>query len=435
MYVWWNSYVTAWWQESLSHSYTEALAKPTQNTTKTDEPLSEPATKATDEASPLAHGFGFDDWALDQALCQLDEDLCMAKVSRNFSRVTGLQSPDARFAFLDLIREDARSHFLYCMQEVIFTDTKRVQPMLRVRLAQRPENWLQISGMRNEKGVLLTLRDITQEMHLERELVRARINAELAQRARSEFLGRMSHELRTPLNAVIGFAQMIDDQVAGPVNHPVYEEYLDSIRQSGEQLLDKINNLLAISEAELGSVALSEENVPLAALLRSASEHHQHFAFSKDVQLTLAVSDETCPTIRVDKNLMAKALSNLIENAIACTRSQGCVQLECEIDARGCVLIHIRDTGIGMNESLVRCLSDFFDGRYSSNNYYERIPLGTGLTLTREYVQLHDGKLEVSSIKGEGALFTVRLPVTRLVSLSSERFPSERHRESEAIAV
>jgi signal transduction histidine kinase len=435
MYVWWNSYVTAWWQESLSQSYTEALEKSTPDTSQAVETPPSLTPEATEPSSAPTPGFGFEDWALDQALCQLDESLCTAKVSRNFPRVTGLQSPDTNFEFLSLIREDARNHFLYCMQEVIFSDTKRVQPMLRVRLAQRPENWLQISGMRNKQGVLLSLRDITQEMHLERELVRARINAELAQRARSEFLGRMSHELRTPLNAVIGFAQMIDDQVAGPVNHPTYEEYLSSIRQSGEQLLDKINNLLAISEAELGAVELSEENVPLVSLLRSASEHHQHFAFSKDVQLTLAVQDETCPTIRVDKGLMAKALSNLIENAIACTRPQGCVQLECEIDAKGCVLIHIRDTGIGMNESLVRCLSDFFDGRYSSNNYYERIPLGTGLTLTREYVQLHDGKLEVSSIKGEGALFTVRLPVTRLVSLSSMPSAPGYYRETEAIAV
>ncbi len=132
---------------------------------------------------------------------------------------------------------------------------------------------------------------------------------------------------------------------------------------------------------------------------------------------------------------MAKALSNLIENAISCTRPQGIVQLECEIDAKGYVLIHVKDSGIGMNETFVRCISDFFEGRYTSNNYYERIPLGTGLTLTREYVQLHEGQLEVSSIQGEGALFTVRLPVTRLVSLSTEPPRTACALESEAFAL
>ncbi|MBY0355593.1 MAG: HAMP domain-containing histidine kinase [Rickettsiales bacterium] len=307
--------------------------------------------------------------------------------------------------------------------------------MMRVRMAKQPEHWLHISGMRHHHGVMLCLRDITQEMSLERELVRARINAELAQRARSEFLGRMSHELRTPLNAVIGFSQMIDEEVSGPLEHPVYSEYLSSIRQSGEQLLDKINNLLAISEAELGGVELQEEVVLLSDLMRNASEHHQHFAFSKDVQLDLMIDEATSPSVRVDKTLMAKALSNLIENAIACTKSGGGVRLECEVDDSGELLIHIRDTGVGMNESLVRCLSDFFNGCYSSHNYYERIPLGTGLMLTREYVQLHDGSLQVRSEKGFGTVLTVQLPAKRRIRNSRIHPRDMRYELLEALAL
>ncbi len=266
MYGWWSGYFSGWWQESLSHSYREARDhRSTPALTPTID-----CVAATDHAplAPQPSGIApaaFEDWPFDQALCLLNEDLCITKVSRNFARVTGLSAPENDFEMPGLLREDARSHFLYCLQEIIFTDSVRMQPMLRARLAQRPEHWVHISGMRQGNGILIALRDITQEMHLERELVRARINADLAQRARSEFLGRMSHELRTPLNAVIGFSQMIEEEVAGPLQHPVYADYLQHIRQSGVQLLDKINNLLAISEAELGSVELQEEPVALAA--------------------------------------------------------------------------------------------------------------------------------------------------------------------------
>jgi signal transduction histidine kinase len=402
MYGWWMDCWRSWWQESLSHSYSASQ-------TAASEPSAPPSNACQNSASSYA------EWPFEQALCELNEQLEICHTTPNFAQVTGLANLANTQEFLTLLRQDTRTHFLFTLQQAILQERNSLHPMLRVRLQSAPDRWLHISGMRRQGGVLLSLRDITHEMQLEKELVRARINAELAQRARSEFLGRMSHELRTPLNAVIGFSQMIDEQVSGPLGHPVYEDYLTNIRQSGEQLLDKINNLLAISEAELGEVEMQDGPVSLFDLLRNASEHHQHFAFTKDIQLTVQVDEGHCPRVRVDRGLMAKALSNLIENALAYTEPGGIVSLECATSERGEVLIHVCDTGIGMNEALVRALSEFFEGRYSSNNYYERVPLGTGLMLTREYVMMHEGSLEVKSMKGNGAIFTVRLPASRRI--------------------
>lgn len=410
MYGWWSGYWQAWWQESLSQSYVASSQSRHSSENKTESANAATQRPAGTPSFPT-------DWPFETALCQLDENLEFAAITSNFSAVTGISAEQKPRDVLSLIKDDARQHFLFCLQQVLFSDDNSMHPMMRVRLAARPDRWLHISGRRCPgEGIQLCLRDITQEMHLERELVRARINAELAQRARSEFLGRMSHELRTPLNAVIGFAQMIDGKVGGPLNHEIYEEYVTSILQSGEQLREKINNLLALSEAELGEIELQEDIVPLVTLLRSASEHHQHFAFSKDIQLSLDVNVWSAPHVRVDKGLMAKALSNLIENAIACTRPGGSVRIDCGVSSDGCVLIRVCDTGIGLTDALLRNLADFFAGSYSSNNYYERIPLGTGLMLTREYVQMHGGRLEVSSEKGNGAVFTICLPPQRRLS-------------------
>lgn len=405
MFWMWTDYWQSWMKEGLSQTYTS-------NRRTAPFPATQPLETAP--PSPSESDFPFAFWPFEQALCQLDDALEIVHATENFAHTVGVGPYQVPTLFHDLLTPDSCKQYLYCLQEVLFAPQPRLMPMLRARTREKPAHWVHISGVRHGEGVLLSVRDVTQEMQLERELVRSRINAELAQRSRSEFLGRMSHELRTPLNAVIGFAQMIGSEVNGPMNHPVYEEYLANIRESGTQLLDKINNLLAISEAELGEVQMQEEAVSLYTVLRNASEHHQHFAFSKDIQLTLGSEEDSCPLIMVDSVLMAKALSNLIENALSCTRPGGSVRLECEVDAARQIQIHVRDTGIGMAESLVRCLQEFFSGQYGINTCYE-LPLGTGLVLTREYLQLHDAKLSVRSEKGNGAVFTVVLPPNRLI--------------------
>lgn len=406
MFWMWTDYWQSWMKEGLSETYTARRPPQTR-------PAATPTPQPT---APSDSGFPFAFWPFEQALCQLNDELEIAHATENFMRTLGISDRDMPDIFHQLLKGDSAKQFLYCLQEVLFAPQPRLMPMLRAKTREKPAHWVQISGVRHGEGVLLSIRDVTQEMQLERELVRSRINAELAQRSRSEFLGRMSHELRTPLNAVIGFAQLIGSEVNGPMNHPVYEEYLGNIRESGVQLLDKINNLLAISEAELGEVELQEEAVSLFTVLRNASEHHQHFAFSKDIQLTLGAEEEGCPLVMVDNVLMAKALSNLIENALACTRPGGSVQLSCGVDARGQVQIHVQDNGIGMAESLVRCLQEFFSGQYGLTTCYE-LPLGTGLVLTREYLAMHDARLTVRSEKGNGAVFTVTLPASRLVEM------------------
>jgi signal transduction histidine kinase len=255
---------------------------------------------------------------------------------------------------------------------------------------------------REELERLVTER--TQQMRFAKE------QAEIANRAKSDFLAHMSHELRTPLNAVIGFAELVMHEVHGPLGSAKYHDYLKDIHESGRLLLSLINDILNLSKIEAGRQDLNREVcdaedicVACARLVRDRA-HQAGIRFKLALQPDLRLLD-------VDVRAAKQVLLNLLTNAIKFTLEGGQVTLFATDDGVGpYVTLGVRDTGIGIAaEDLPRVLEPF--GQV--HNSYTRAQPGTGLglPLAKLLTELHDGKFTIESKLGEGTVVTAQLPI------------------------
>ncbi|HSR72761.1 MAG TPA: PAS domain-containing protein, partial [Kiloniellales bacterium] len=174
--------------------------------------------------------------------------------------------------------------------------------------------------------------DITERKHVEAQLRAAKDEAELANRAKSEFLASVSHELRTPLNAVIGFSELIEGETFGPLGKPVYVEYAQYIRESGQHLLELINDILDLSKIESGTDELNETTVEIDELVGSVLTLVGSRAENQG--LTIAVDIPTdLPALDADPRKLKQILVNLLSNAVKFTAPGGGVTLSCRCAA------------------------------------------------------------------------------------------------------
>ncbi len=244
------------------------------------------------------------------------------------------------------------------------------------------------------------------------DLTESKRVAEIANRSKSEFLANMSHELRTPLNAVIGFSEIIKNQLLGPVGQDRYVEYGNDIHVSATHLLGLINDILDLSKIEAGREDLAEETVQLPSLINSAVTMVKSRAHESGVALTTSIIDNP-PTLIVDRRKMMQILVNLMTNAIKFTPKGGRVELRAvNDDGDGGLKLQVADTGVGIaEEDIPRALAPFTQLDRQLSRKQEGT--GLGLPLTKRMVEMHDGTLAVVSALGEGTTITVRLPMNR----------------------
>ncbi|HEY8351291.1 MAG TPA: HAMP domain-containing sensor histidine kinase [Sphingomonadales bacterium] len=242
-----------------------------------------------------------------------------------------------------------------------------------------------------------------------RELAAARDAAEQASRAKSEFLANMSHELRTPLNAIIGFSDVQRREIFGPMGHPRYREYAADIHASGSHLLDVITTILDISKAEAGKLEIAPEIIDPRQPVEVALTLIRSAADGKGVKLTSAIADDL-REIRADPQALKQILLNLLSNAVKFTSAGGMVRLTLDRAPDGAARFVVKDNGIGIPpEDIPRVMKRF---EQATHGYTRRTAGGTGLglPLVDSLVQLHAGKLEITSEPGVGTKVTVRLP-------------------------
>ncbi len=240
------------------------------------------------------------------------------------------------------------------------------------------------------------------------ELTVAKDDAEAANEAKSVIMANMSHELRTPLNAIIGFAEMLERQVLGPIGNPRYVAYAHDVHMSGKHLLSLINTILDLAKTHLSRLELDIESVDVGVLLRECFSVMRLQAEKAELHFIIEAPDEKL-IAKADDTRLRQVVYNLLSNAIKFTDPGGTIMLIGTQAENGGVEIQVADTGIGMDESDIEtALQPFMQVKQENG----RLSAGTGLGLpfAKTIAELHGGRLEIMSCKGSGTAVTVILP-------------------------
>ncbi|MBY3754169.1 sensor histidine kinase [Azospirillum formosense] len=261
-------------------------------------------------------------------------------------------------------------------------------------------------------GVDLLARTDEQIIQRTRQLDEALRAAERANRAKTAFFACMSHEIRTPLNAMMGFAELLEQEVLGPIANPLYRDYARDIAESGRYLMDLINDLLDLSKAEAGRLELAESAVDVLRVavgsVRLLSDRAGRARVGIDTDLPPKL-----PALRADERKVRQMLLNLLSNAVKFTPPDGVVTLNGRMAADGTLCLSVHDTGIGMTaDELEKALEPW--GQIDSALGRNHIGTGLGLPLTKRLVELHGGRLDIDTAPDRGTTMTLVFPAERV---------------------
>jgi signal transduction histidine kinase len=261
--------------------------------------------------------------------------------------------------------------------------------------------------LRNLMSMQDRLRKVNNDLdHKVDELAQANLALYESNRLKSDFLATMSHELRTPLNSILGFSEVLQSQ-SGLNDKQL--RWVGNIRESGERLLNLINDILDLAKIEAGKMQVRPVSFSIADVCEGLLTMFRPLAEKKNIDLRGAFAAGV-PPLRQDVVKFQQVLSNLLSNAIKFTPEGGRVQLKADADARD-VLLTVSDTGVGIaleEQELV------FEKFRQAGNPLTRAQGGTGLGLSivRELSKLLGGEVSLQSELGRGSTFTVRLPLT-----------------------
>src|SRR5499427_2765157 len=281
--------------------------------------------------------------------------------------------------------------------------------------------------MESEKRLMATVADLRHsQQKLERQAeevadlaekyAEEKTRAEEANQAKSKFLANMSHELRTPLNAIIGFSEIMESGMFGPLGSDKYREYCRDIHQSGQYLLEVINDILDMSKIEAGRIRLDAEHIELEPFLNDAMRVVSGRADDKRLKLTARIGRGI--RLTADHRLLKQIVLNLLSNAVKFTPEGGRVTIRARATSSW-VGISIADTGIGIPEEALARLGRPFE-QVESQLTKSHQGSGLGLAIAKSLTELHHGAMRIRSTPGIGTMVLLRLPISRTAAHKEE---------------
>ena len=257
----------------------------------------------------------------------------------------------------------------------------------------------------------LTFRDITKRRRAEEERDVALQEAIAANTAKTQFLANMSHELRTPLNAIIGFSEIMGQQMFGPLGSEQYVGYAGDIEGSGRHLLSIVNDILDVSRIETGDFVLNEDEIDVGDLLHAVHRLAVGWPATKERNVVIDIED-SLPELWADERLFKQVVLNLLSNAVKFSAPGSTVTLTATLNTDNCIVVSVRDEGIGIPEE---CLPKLTEAFYQVDATLERQfeGSGLGLTLVHKHMELHGGQLSFESEIGTGTTATLSFPAER----------------------
>jgi two-component system cell cycle sensor histidine kinase PleC len=272
----------------------------------------------------------------------------------------------------------------------------------------------------SERRLMATIHDLSLARRAEEERSRELVElnhkymketerAEAANRAKSEFLANMSHELRTPLNAIIGFSELMEQALFGPLGSPRYEEYATDINGSGKYLLGVINDILDMSKIEAGQFSMDQEEIDLCPLMRETVRVISLQAAEKSITVQTRIPDSL--TLFADRRAIKQIIINLLSNAVKFTGQGGRIAVRARNTSSALVLT-IEDNGCGIPKEALSKLGRPFE---QVQNQFSKSHAGSGLGLaiSRSLAELQGGALKIRSTEGTGTIVSVRIPTRK----------------------
>jgi two-component system cell cycle sensor histidine kinase PleC len=231
--------------------------------------------------------------------------------------------------------------------------------------------------------------------------------AEAANRTKSEFLANISHELRTPLNAIIGFSEIMQSGMFGPLGSPKYAEYSQDIHQSGTYLLGVINDVLDMSRIEAGRMLLHPEDLVLDDLIEDSIRVVATMAAQQKIEVTSDVGHGL--RMRGDRRALTQIMLNLLSNAVKFTPPGGRIRVRARA-VGGAIVFSVADSGIGIPRDALNKLGRPFE-QVSNQFTKSHRGSGLGLAIANSQASLHGGAMRIRSREGLGTIVSVRLPL------------------------